>query len=154
MRRVLVRAAAAAALGAATLAPAPASAVSSFTVYGEAHIGCFGCGPTIGAADLWVTGVYDNQPVAATYPVDPPNGSAHFVGNTPAGPSCLLSGTAEGTVTVGLSTATFTWVRVGGTALIAIPGVARAAVQVWVAEPVGNPCGGPVRLVFSGGGGG
>ncbi|HWL35973.1 MAG TPA: hypothetical protein VNQ77_07245 [Frankiaceae bacterium] len=107
---------------------------------GVASIGCFGCpGPRPGTATLTVVGAAFGSASASYTVVDP------------ADATCVISGSATGSVT-GAIDVNFTWLRVGATAVITTTGDidgAGAAVFV-VTSPVGNPCGGPVTAQVAG----
>ena len=105
--------------------------------YGEAAIDCFGCGVSSGTAALWVA--------PAVPGLDAPNTFATYtVIEIPS--QCPITGSATGSTT-GAMNVTFSWTRVGATALITTTGDVNGggAAGFVVTDPVGNPCGGPVR---------
>ncbi len=111
----------------------PANAAGAVAFTGTAHIDCFGCGSSTGTADLTGVGTHSG---AAT---------ANFTVFEPEGATCVVTGSASGTVT-GAVNVVFNWTRVGATAVITTSGdINGAGVAAFVVtSPVGNPCGGPV----------
>jgi hypothetical protein len=123
----------------------PVNAAGAGAYTGTANIDCFGCGVSTGTACLNLTGVYNgyvavNGQACATYTV-----------NEPAGVTCVVTGSASGTVT-GVVNVSFNWTRVGATAVITTSGdINGAGVAAFVVtSPVGNPCGGAVTAQVAG----
>ena len=140
MKRLL-RAAAVAVPAAASIAlgtAAPGYAAGGGTFNGQAHIPCFGCGVSSGTASLSFSGVANGKVIV----LGPMN--ATFT-DTEQSTTCPVMGTANGSFTGALN-GTFTWSRVGATAIITtsgdLNGVGVAAFVV--VQPKGLPCGGPV----------
>lgn len=132
----------------AMLVPAaPASAVSAAHFQGSATIGCYGCGtygPAGNSASFTITGIVNNTPVVNAA------GSASFTVMQPTGATCVVTGTASGTVWVdGVGSTWFHATSVGATAT-ASTGWGTAFVTFWIVSPVGNPCGGSVTASFTG----
>lgn len=163
---------------AALLVPSgQASAASSAEFNGVATVGCFGCGtygPAGNTAYFCVNGVIDardghthtvnggvyNDPTGST----PCNGStggdgvsghgsATYTVNEPVGPTCVASGTAEGSITVttatGAHSTSFNWTRTGAHAVITT-GWGTGTAVFHVTSPVGSPCGQRVTADFAG----
>jgi hypothetical protein len=112
---------------------------------GNASIDCFGCGTSAGSAALQFTGVYSGYPAVLA------DATANFIANESADVTCVITGSASGTVT-GVINVDFNWTRVGPLAVITtsgdINGVSLAAFAV--TSPIGNPCGGPVTAIVQG----
>jgi hypothetical protein len=130
------------------LTSAPAHAATFATVVGDVTIGCFGCGtygPSGNDADFWITGIWNNRPVAARYLVDPPNATATFTVTETIGPQCMVAGSATGTITVDGQSASFTWTRIGTILIVSIPAPGATGVLSFTSvDPM--PCG--HRAVF------
>jgi hypothetical protein len=145
-------AAVAASVGLST--PSASAAGAAVIVFqGTAHINCFGCGTSTGTASLGGTGVRSSNLAAA-----PEMGAAtaSYTVQEDAGVSCVVTGSADGTVT-GFVNVTFHWLRVGALAVITTAGdVTGAGVAGFeVKGPDGNPllgvpCGGPVDANVAG----
>lgn len=160
MKKILRSTALVAGSAAAMLVPTtPASAASAAEFNGVANVGCFGCGtygPAGNDADFCVNGIVDDIPVTGGVYTDPTgtaecNGDATFTVNEPVGPTCVASGTANGTISVeGVGSTTFNWTRVGATAVVTTGGWGVADAIFHVTSPVGSPCGGAVIAEFSG----
>ena len=109
--------------------PPPCEDATAVAFTAIARIDCFGCGDSQGTAHLDIIG---GGTAEATYTV-----------NEPAiGPACVVTGTASGSTT-GAINVTFSWTRVGATALITTGGeIEGAGVAAFhVTEPSGIPCG-------------
>lgn len=153
MKNVLRNAVLVAGASATMFLPGSASATSAAQFTGTATIGCFGCGtygPAGNSATFCVNGVVNN--VNVTCVPGTTNGTATFTVTEPVGATCVVSGTATGTITVtGVGSAGFTWNRTGPHARVTVSAWGSTAEVVFnVTSPVGNPCGGPVTAVFSG----
>ena len=138
MRNVLRAAALTVALASV---PAPAHAdPGAIAFYGVAYIDCFGCGASFGTADLSAYGATAGRGVISG------SASATYTTQQPAGPACVLTGTATGSVS-GAVYVTFGWTRVGALALITtngeITGTGTATFRV-VSPGLLIPCGRPV----------
>jgi hypothetical protein len=123
----------------------PAFAKPSGGVFnGTAKINCFGCGASSGTASLKVSGVSQGKAVA-----NKPVFASYTVSEAPA--TCPAVGTASGSFS-GAIHGTFTWTRVGATAVITTAGGIKGAgiAAFSVTKPVGLPCGGPVTAVVAG----
>ena len=105
---------------------------------GNARIACFGCGVSNGTASLQFLPLLASA--TATYTV-----------NEPVGATCVITGSASGTVT-GAVNVSFNWTRVGATAVITTTGDVNGAgvAGFVVTSPVGNPCGGAVTAQVAG----
>jgi hypothetical protein len=122
-----------------------ASAKASGGVFnGTASINCFGCGTSSGTAALKVSGVLQGKAgaqkaLSASYTV------------SEASATCPAVGTANGSFS-GAVSGSFTWTRVGATAVITTSGGIKGAgiAAFAVKKPVGLPCGGPVTAVVAG----
>lgn len=137
------------------MSTAPGNTATAAAFSGTAEIGCFGCGeygPDGNAADFTVAGTIQNEVGTGT-------GWATFTVTEPTGAACVVSGSAQGEIHIdGTSVtgatididASFTWTRVGATAVVSVPGVGTGAAAFKVTEPVGNPCGGAVSASFAG----
>lgn len=146
LRSAIVAAGAASAI---LMSTTPASAATAAVFKGSAEIGCFGCGtygPAGNSASFTVWGVVQNQPTEPTGA----GGSATFTVTEPVGALCVVSGSAQGEITLGGITADFTWTRFGATAVVSVNGVGTGAAAFKVTTPVGNPCGGAVKAEFAG----
>lgn len=153
LRSAIVTAGAAATI---LMGTSPASAQTVITFGGTASIGCFGCGeygPEGNSACFHVHGVLHGHVVADV------QGCATFTVTEPAGAACVLSGSAQGEINIAGTAVTgeavavdasFTWTRVGATAVVSVPGVGTGAAVFVVTSPVGNPCGGAVEAHFGG----
>jgi hypothetical protein len=128
-----------------SMAPAHAVAPEAIVFTGTAHINCFGCGSSTGSAKLALAGTRTDAMATASYTVqeDP-------------GVSCVITGSADGTVTstsIG-ATVSFHWLRVGAVAVIttggAITGAAVAGFAVTSPALPSVPCGGPVDADVAG----
>jgi hypothetical protein len=96
---------------------------------GTAHITCFGCGVSSGVADLTVTTPLGSGPVHATFTV------------VQSANTCPLNGTANGSFT-GYLDGTFTWTRMGATAVITTSGdITGTGTAAFAPTDLGNPCG-------------
>ncbi|MDQ1705137.1 MAG: hypothetical protein QOF18_1503 [Frankiaceae bacterium] len=111
---------------------------------GTAHINCFGCGSSSGTATLKVTGelggtAMTQAAVSADYSV------------TEAAGTCPAVGSATGNFS-GAINGTFTWTRVGATAVITTAGDIKGdgIAAFAVTSPAGLPCGGPVTASVAG----
>jgi hypothetical protein len=157
---------------AALLVPAgTASAASAAEFNGVATIGCFGCGsygPTGNKAYFCANGTIDENGVRGGVYVDPNgnapcngavggdgvtgHGSATFTVNEPVGgATCVLSGTAEGDITVtGAGSTHFNWTRTGAVAVVSTGDWGTAGVAFVVTAPLGNPCTFAVKALFAG----
>lgn len=141
MRSAVLAVPAGVAILAGTTAPAYAAGAGSFN--GNAHINCFGCGASNGSANLKVTGVINGvaktqADVVATFNV------------TEAALTCPAVGSAVGGFS-GAVNGTFTWTRVGATAVITTAGdINGAGVAAFATTKAGLPCGGPVDAVVAG----
>ena len=129
------------ALGTST---APAYAAGAGAFEGTAHINCFGCGSSSGTADLKVAGVVGTSAkaladVSASYTVSEAPGTCPAVGSAVGSFGGAINGT-------------FTWTRVGATAVITTAGdINGAGVAAFaVTSPVGLPCGGSVNATVVG----
>jgi hypothetical protein len=125
-----------------TTGPAYAQGAGAFT--GTAQINCFGCGSSAGTASLKVSGEVNGQAVTqgnvnATYTV------------SEASATCPAVGSANGSFS-GAVNGTFTWTRVGATAVLTTAGDIKGAgiAAFAVKSPVGLPCGGPVTAEVAG----
>jgi hypothetical protein len=141
---VAVMAAASVAIGATGSTAGAAVSASGGVFNGTATINCFGCGSSSGSASLKVSGVLHgkaaaNKAVFATYTV------------SEAAATCPAVGTANGSFSGAIS-GTFTWTRVGATAVITTAGGIKGAgvAGFAVTQPKGLPCGGPVKAAVAG----
>lgn len=130
----------------------PASAATAATFTGHAVIGCFGCGtygPAGNSATLNVQGVVDDGVASGLA-----NGSASFTVTEPVGATCVVSGSATGTVSVstsaGVKGGSFTWSRTGAVAVITVPSISATATAGFAAHATGNICGSRVEAEFAG----
>lgn len=133
---------------AAMLIPStPASAANAAVVVGSATIGCFGCGtygPAGNSASFTAAGTVNGVTAAGAA------GSATFTVTEPVGATCVVSGSATGTISVdGVGSTGFTWSRTGAYANV-VTAWGNAHVAFAVTSPVGNPCGGAVTASFVG----
>lgn len=144
LRRAIVAAGTAATILTSTT---PASAQTAIVFEGSASIGCFGCGtygPAGNGACFSVTGVIHGTAVVNA------GGCATFTVTEPIGATCVVSGSAQGEITLGGDTYTFTWTRFGAVAIISVPDLGTGAATFLVTSPAGNPCGGSVTARFAG----
>lgn len=125
----------------------PASAANAAVVVGDATIGCFGCGvygPVGNSATFTAAGTVNGVTAAGAA------GSATYTVNEAPGTGCIISGSAEGSISVtGVGSTNFNWTRTGAVAIVTT-GWGTAAVAFAVTSPVGNPCGGAVTAKFAG----
>ena len=124
------RGVAATALAATTcVAPSPAVAAAALVLRCEVTYTAYGVGASDGTGDCVASGTY--------------NGSAYlrFDVDMAAG-LCPAQEVADGTMTMGAWTTSFTWTRYGhtGTVQTATPPM-RGTATFFVTSPVGNPCG-------------
>jgi hypothetical protein len=135
-------------VSAIALSTTGASAQGAGEFNGSAHINCFGCGVSTGTAELSVTGEVNGSVVVGGITA---NAHASFTVNEPTGPTCVVSGSASGTVT-GAVSVDFNWTRVGAVAVITTSGqISGAGVAAFVVtSPVGVPCPGPVDALVVG----
>ena len=147
LRRIGLAAAVTASVG---MGSAPASAEGAGAFTGTANINCFGCGVSSGTADLCVTGYVLGQPVVGVCITGGRNATATYtVTEIPS--QCPVTGSATGVVT-GAVNVSFSWTRIGETAVITTTGDidGGGTAKFAVTSPVGNPCGGPVTASFAG----
>ncbi len=154
MKAILRTAVLAAGTAALVATSTPASATTAGAFEGTAELNCFGCGTrtTGNHAELNFYGVFDGEVVApATGVVDSSTG---FTINEPTGPTCVVTGDANGNVIVNTGTRTvtvkFNWTRIGATAVITTEGFGTGSAAFKVVEPVGVPCGQRVVATFAG----
>lgn len=136
LRATVLAGTAAASIALGTAAPGYAAGGGAFN--GQAQIGCFGCGASSGTASLSVSGVINGKSVVQGH-VD----ASYTVSESST--TCPAVGTANGSFS-GAVNGTFTWTRVGATAVITTSGdLSGAGVAAFaVVQPKGLPCGGPV----------
>jgi hypothetical protein len=149
VKAILRSAVVAAGIAAASVAgvmPASAAQGGAFAFTGETTLTCFGCGHKEGqSATLNVTG-------ATLTPPGTLGGSANasFAIDEQGGALCLVTGSANGSVSGAGLSVNFNWTRVGAVAVITTTGsVNGAGVAVFVTDP-GITCGGPVHAQFAG----
>jgi hypothetical protein len=113
---------------------APAQARGAAAFHGTAHINCFGCGGSSGTASLRASGEANGVakaegPVTATFSLfEDPN-------------TCPLTGSAIGSFS-GAFNGTFTWSRVGATAVITTAGdINGTGIALFQTTTVGLICG-------------
>lgn len=142
MRSAVLAGAAIPAIAIGTSGPAYAQGAGVF--HGTAHINCFGCGDSSGTAALSVTGEVNG--VAKTEAAVNASYTLHEDSLT-----CPAVGTASGGFS-GAVNGSFTWTRVGASAVITTAGdINGAGIAAFaVTSPVGLPCGGPVNATVVG----
>jgi hypothetical protein len=141
MRSAVLAVPAGVAILAGTTAPAYAQGAGSF--HGNAHINCFGCGPSNGTANLKVTGE-----VNGTAKAEADVFVTYSLNEDPT--TCPAQGTASGSYSGALN-GTFNWTRVGASAVLTVSGdINGAGVAVFATTKAGLPCGGPVDAVVAG----
>lgn len=146
--RSAIVAAGMAAIAVASTTPASATPGGAFAFTGSTTLTCFGCGHRDNQkANLSVTGA---SLAPATFVAAP--ATADFSIDEEGGVLCLVTGSANGTVSGGGLNVTFNWTRVGAVAVILTAGsVDGAGVAAFVVtDPVGPPCGGQVTASFAG----
>jgi hypothetical protein len=132
-------------VGVALLATTTGSAYAqgAGTFHGTAHISCFGCGPSNGTANLKVTGE-----INGTAKVEADVFASYTLNENPT--TCPAQGTAQGTFS-GAVNGSFTWNRVGASAVITTSGdINGNGVAVFATTKAGLPCGGAVDAVVAG----
>ncbi|MDQ1705134.1 MAG: hypothetical protein QOF18_1500 [Frankiaceae bacterium] len=142
MRSAVLASAGIASIALGTSSPAFAATEGAFN--GTAHINCFGCGTSTGTAALKVTGAIGTKKViqgavSSSYTVVEAKGTCPAVGSATGSFSGAINGT-------------FTWTRVGATAVLTTAGGIKGdgIAAFAVTQPKGLPCGGPVTATVVG----